>query len=87
MVIEEVEIIEYQVPLIDPDMKSGATVTREDYNNLATKDINSVAATTAGVYQADEGGGINIRGGRGGAGARGPGRRGGAPGCRGRKGR
>lgn len=64
--IDEVEVITYQVPLIDPDMKSGATITREDYNNLATKDINSVAATTAGVYQADEGAGINIRGGRAG---------------------
>jgi hypothetical protein len=27
---------------IDPDQKSGQTVTREDYQNLATKDINSV---------------------------------------------
>jgi len=64
--LEEVEVVTYQVPLIDPDTKSGQTVTREDYQNLATKDINSVAATTAGVYQADEGKGINVRGGRGG---------------------
>lgn len=62
--LETVEILEYSVPLIDPDTKSGQTVTREDYQNLATKDINSVAATTAGVYQADEGGSINVRGGR-----------------------
>src|SRR5688572_17556295 len=64
--IETVEVIIYQVPLIDPDMKSGTTVTREDYNHLATKDVNSVAATTAGVYQSDEGAGLNVRGGRGG---------------------
>lgn len=62
--LETVDVIAYQVPLIDPDTKSGATITREDYQNLATKDINSVAATTAGVYQSDEGKSINIRGGR-----------------------
>jgi hypothetical protein len=65
--LKEVDIVEYQVPLIDPDTKSGQTVTREDYMNLATKDINSVAATTAGVYQADENDDINVRGGRTGA--------------------
>lgn len=64
--LDEVEVVTYQVPLIDPDTKSGQTVTREDYQNLATKDINSVAATTAGVYQADEGKAINVRGGRSG---------------------
>lgn len=62
--LAEVEVVTYLVPLIDPDTKSGQTVTREDYQNLATKDINSVAATTAGVYQADEGGALNVRGGR-----------------------
>jgi hypothetical protein len=64
--LDEVDVVAYQVPLIDPDTKSGQTVTREDYQNLATKDVNSVAATTAGVYQADNGGGINVRGGRSG---------------------
>src|SRR4051812_31820074 len=62
--LAEVEVVTYTVPLIDPDTKSGQTVTREDYQNLATKDVNSVAATTAGVYQADEGKGLNVRGGR-----------------------
>ncbi len=65
--LDEVEVVEYRVPLIDPDTKSGQTITREDYQNLATKDINSVAATTAGVYQADEGRGLSVRGGRSGA--------------------
>ncbi len=59
-----VEIVGYTEPLIDPDTKSGGTVTREEYQNMATKNINSVAATTAGVYQADEGGALNVRGGR-----------------------
>jgi len=62
--LDEVEVIAYQEPLIDGDMKSGGTVTREEYQNMATKNINSVAATTAGVYQADEGGALNVRGGR-----------------------
>lgn len=65
--LDEVEVTTYLVPLIDPDTKSGQTITREDYQNLATKDINSVAATTAGVYQADEGRGLSVRGGRAGA--------------------
>ena len=52
--LDEVDVVTYAVPLIDPDTKTGQTVTREDYQNLATKDINSVAATTAGVYQSDD---------------------------------
>ncbi|MCW3085071.1 MAG: TonB-dependent receptor [Bacteroidetes bacterium] len=62
--LDVVEVVEYSEPLIDPDTKSGATVTREEYQNMATKSINSVAATTAGVYQADEGGALNVRGAR-----------------------
>jgi len=62
--LEVVEIIEYSEPLIDPDTKSGGTVTREEYQNMATKNINSVAATTAGVYQQDEGAALNVRGAR-----------------------
>ncbi len=62
--LEVVEVIQYLEPLIDPDTKSGGTVTREEYQNMASKNINSVAATTAGVYQKDEGGELNIRGAR-----------------------
>lgn len=65
--LDEVEVITYQVPLVDPDTKTGQTVTREDYQNMATKNINSVAATTAGIYQADEGASVNVRGGRSGS--------------------
>lgn len=65
--LEEVEVVTYQVPLIDPDTKTGQTVTREEYQNLASKDVNSVAATTGGVFQQDEGAGLNVRGGRSGA--------------------
>ena len=62
--LDEVVITEYQEPLIDPDTKSGGTVTREEYQNMATKNVLSVASTTAGVFQADEGSGINVRGSR-----------------------
>lgn len=62
--LAEVEVVTYQVPLIDPDVKTGKTVTREDYQNMATKDVNSVAATTAGIYQSDEGKELNVRGAR-----------------------
>jgi hypothetical protein len=60
--LDEVEIVVYQEPLIDPDTKSGGTVTREEYQNMPSKNINSVAATTAGVYQGDEGGALSVRG-------------------------
>jgi hypothetical protein len=62
--LKEVEVVEWSKPLIDPDTKSGGTVTAEEYRNMATKNINSVAATTAGVYQKDEGGDLNVRGAR-----------------------
>lgn len=62
--LPEVEVIEWKKPLIDPDTKSGGTVTAEEYRNMATKNISSVASTTAGVYQADEGTALNVRGAR-----------------------
>lgn len=59
-----VEVVEWKKPLIDPDTKSGGTVDRTEFLHMATKSINAVASTTAGVYQADEGKDINIRGAR-----------------------
>jgi hypothetical protein len=59
-----VEVVEWTKPLIDPDTKSGGTVTAEEYRHMATKNISSVAATTAGIYQQDEGGTLNVRGAR-----------------------
>jgi hypothetical protein len=60
--LDEVEVVVYQEPLIDPDTKSGGTVTREEYQNMPSKNINSIAATTAGVYQGDEGSELSVRG-------------------------
>lgn len=60
--LKDVVIVSYKEPLIDPDTKSGGTVTREEFLAMPSKNINSVAATTAGVYQSDEGEGLQMRG-------------------------
>lgn len=60
--IKEFEKVEYDVPLIDD--KQGQTLTREEIVALPTRNIQSVAATTGGVTQADEGRAVNIRGSR-----------------------
>jgi hypothetical protein len=62
--LDQVDIIVFLEPLIDPDTKSGGTVTREEYKNMPSKNINSVASTTAGVFQKDEGDDLSIRGSR-----------------------
>ncbi|MDP5169542.1 MAG: carboxypeptidase regulatory-like domain-containing protein [Bacteroidia bacterium] len=61
--LEVVEIIGNQVFEKDPAVVT--TLSGEDIKNLSTRDVNSVAALTPGVYQSDEGdGGLIIRGGR-----------------------
>ena len=65
-VITEVEVIEYVVPLIDPD-KRGKTTTQEEIVNLPQRDVSTIASTTAGVYQEDDGDDVKIRGSRDGA--------------------
>lgn len=63
--IKTVEIVEYKVPLIDKDEPaSKTTITQEDIKNLPTRNIQSIASTSAGVYQQDEGKGVSIRGAR-----------------------
>ena len=62
-VLGEVEVIEYTVPLIDPD-KQGKTTTQEEIQNIPQRDVASIASTTAGVVQNDDGGAINVRGSR-----------------------
>ncbi|MDC0249484.1 carboxypeptidase regulatory-like domain-containing protein [Flavobacteriales bacterium] len=63
--IGEVEIIAYKKPLLDQDNLSGETKTSEEIVALPTRSVASVAATTAGIYQRDEGDGVNMRGSRG----------------------
>lgn len=62
-VLGEVELVEYVVPLIDPD-KTGTTKTKEEITALPTRNVQSVAAQTAGIYQEDEGSDLNVRGSR-----------------------
>ena len=63
--IGEVKIIAFTKPLLDQDNLSGETKTAEEIVALPTRSVASVAATTAGIYQRDEGDGVNIRGSRG----------------------
>lgn len=60
--IKTFEVVEYDVPLIDD--YQGKTITKEEIYALPTRNIQSVAATTAGVIQADEGDAVNMRGSR-----------------------
>jgi hypothetical protein len=62
--LNTVEVVAYQEPLIDPNTSVGGTTTKEEYQRMATKNVNSVASQVAGVVQTDEGGDLNIRGGR-----------------------
>ncbi len=61
---EEVQIVEYKKPLIDQDNKTGQTKTSEEIVAMPTRSVASVAATTAGIYQKDEGESLNVRGSR-----------------------
>jgi outer membrane receptor for ferrienterochelin and colicin len=64
VLIDEVVVVDYKVPLIDKDATStGGIVTAEKIRNLPVKDINSIASQTAGIASQD-GGDINIRGAR-----------------------
>ena len=64
VLIDEIEIVDYKVPLIEQDnTTTGGVVTAEKIRNLPTKSINALAATTAGLSSID-GGAISIRGSR-----------------------
>jgi len=63
--IETVVVTGYKVPLIEQDNTStGGTLTSEQIRNLPTKNISALAATTAGLAQADEGDAVTIKGSR-----------------------
>ena len=64
-IIDEIEIVAYKVPLIKQDeTTAGGTVTSEQIRNLPTRNINAVAAATAGTTSADEGAAVSIKGSR-----------------------
>ena len=56
----EIKIIEYKKPLLDQDNLSGETKTAEEIVALPTRSVASVASTTAGIYQKDEGDAVNM---------------------------
>ena len=64
ILVDEIEVRGYTKPLIDQGNISGETKTSKEIVALPTKSINSIAATTAGIFQKDEGDAVNIRGSR-----------------------
>ncbi len=61
----DIEVIGYRIPLVEQDNTTqGQTITGEQIRNLPTRNINALAATTAGLASADEGGAISVRGSR-----------------------
>ena len=63
--LDIVEVREYRVPLVEQDNTTqGQIITSEQIRNLPTRNINALAATTAGLASADEGSSITIRGSR-----------------------
>jgi hypothetical protein len=66
--LDEVVVTDYRVPLIEQDNTTrGGIKTGDEIRNLPTKNINALAATTAGLSSQDEGKDINVRGSRAGA--------------------
>lgn len=62
--LEEVVVVDYEVPLVEQDnTTTGGTITSENIRQMPLKDINALAATAAGVSSQD-GGAINIGGAR-----------------------
>lgn len=62
--LQEVVVVDYEVPLVEQDKTTtGGTITSENIRQMPLKDIQALAATTAGVSSQD-GGAINIGGAR-----------------------
>ncbi len=63
--LEGVEVVDYKVPLVEADNTTqGGTLTSDQIKNLPTRNINALAAQTAGIASSDEGAAISIRGSR-----------------------
>jgi outer membrane receptor protein involved in Fe transport len=63
--LNEVEVVDYKVPLISKDQTvSGGTVTQEEISKMANKSAESVATTVGGVTTDASGGISSIRGAR-----------------------
>lgn len=65
VVMDEIEVVDFVVPLIEQDnTTSGSTITGEQIRSLPIRDVSAVAATTAGLARRDDSDAINIRGSR-----------------------
>ncbi len=57
--------VQYQKPLVDKEVTASVTnIDQKQIQAMATTSIGSIVSTSAGVYQADEKSGLNIKGGR-----------------------
>ena len=60
-----VDIVDYKIPLLDKGQTAvQKTMTYEEIQAAPLRDVNSVAAQSAGVFQRDEGRELNVRGSR-----------------------
>ncbi len=59
--LAEVEVVVYKEPLISRD-RMGATITQQEIAKLPTRDVSTMAYTTAGVQSSDDGRGVAVRG-------------------------
>ncbi|MEM1214682.1 MAG: TonB-dependent receptor, partial [Bacteroidota bacterium] len=65
VMLDQVVVVAYEVPLVEQDNTTqGGTLTSEQIRSLPTRNINALAATTAGLATADEGDDVNVRGSR-----------------------
>jgi hypothetical protein len=63
--IAEVTVSDYAKPLIEIDNTvAGGSLNAAEIVKLPTRNINSLVSTTAGVYQADEGAALSVKGSR-----------------------
>ncbi|HNS13431.1 MAG TPA: mucoidy inhibitor MuiA family protein [Bacteroidia bacterium] len=65
--LSAVEVLDYKIPLRSPGSSSQRTVSFEEIQAAPTRDVNSIASQTAGIYQRDDLGTydqLNIRGSR-----------------------
>lgn len=61
--LDEVQVVAYKVPLIDP-FEEKKIITSEEIENMPTRNTSSVVSTNPGVYQATEGGALSLGGAR-----------------------
>ncbi|MDX5395319.1 MAG: carboxypeptidase-like regulatory domain-containing protein, partial [Hymenobacteraceae bacterium] len=58
-----VDVVTYEVPIISKDETStGGTLTKEQIQKLPTREVTTMAASTAGVFSSDDNRGVNVKG-------------------------